>query len=76
MTNTFVLTIPFGSRYLTFVHHVEGDIFALLEDLREYLNKRKHTRILNMRAHEPHQKIQIKGQYVAEVREFLLKKGF
>lgn len=63
-------------RYRTTVNHVEGDIWALLEDLRAYLQERRQPKVLNMRAHEPHQKIEIKGQYVAEVREFLLEKGF
>lgn len=76
MVPVYLDHIPELTRYRTFVNHVEGDVFALLEELREYLNERKHTRLLNMRAHEPHQKIEIKGQYVAEVREFLLKKGF
>ncbi|XP_045106880.1 39S ribosomal protein L49, mitochondrial-like [Portunus trituberculatus] len=76
MLPVYLHNVPHMSKYRTFVHHVEGDIFALLEELQEYLKDRKHTRILNMRAHEPHQKIEIKGQYVAEVREFLLKKGF
>ncbi|KAK8392805.1 hypothetical protein O3P69_014918 [Scylla paramamosain] len=76
MIPVYLHHIPHISKYRTFVSHVEGDVFALLEELREYLQDRKHTRILNMRAHEPHQKIEIKGQYVAEVREFLLERGF
>ncbi|KAG0729715.1 putative 39S ribosomal protein L49, mitochondrial [Chionoecetes opilio] len=67
---------PIISKYRTSVHHVEGDIFALLEELREYLKEQRQPKILNMRAHEPHQRIEVKGQYVAEVREFLLQKGF
>lgn len=64
------------SKYRTKISHVEGDIWVLLEELRAYLQQRRDPKVLNMRAHEPHQRIEIKGQYVMEVRDFLLAKGF
>lgn len=56
--------------------HIEGDIFALGEELREYLTPRVPRKYINLRVHEPHQVIHIRGNLVAEVKEFLLQKGF
>lgn len=72
----YIQHAPIQTRYITSLHHIEGDIFALAEELKAYIHAERQPRLINMRVHEPHQKIHIKGQYVAEVREFLLKKGF
>ncbi|KAK4326118.1 hypothetical protein Pmani_003331 [Petrolisthes manimaculis] len=72
----YIKHTPMRCRYITKLHHIEGDIFALAEDLRVYLMAKRQPRLINMRVHEPHQKIHIKGQYVAEIREFLQEKGF
>nr|XP_053651981.1 39S ribosomal protein L49, mitochondrial-like [Cherax quadricarinatus] len=77
MLPVYLLHKPILSKHVTSVKHVQGDIFALSEELREHLTQLLPSRkIINMRVHEPHQMIQIKGQFVTELKEFLLKKGF
>lgn len=76
MLPVYLLHQPILSRFITSVKHVEGDIFVLAEELREHLTPLIAPKILCLRVHEPHQMIQVKGQLVGEIKEFLLKKGF
>ncbi|XP_071535872.1 large ribosomal subunit protein mL49 [Panulirus ornatus] len=76
MIPVYLKHVQILQRFITSVKHVEGDIFALGEELQDYLQQRIPKKYIIVRVHEPHQVIQIKGNFVAEVKEFLLEKGF
>ncbi|XP_042892935.1 39S ribosomal protein L49, mitochondrial-like isoform X2 [Penaeus japonicus] len=76
MLPVYVKHEPIMSRFTTTVKNVEGDVFTLGEELRQYLSDKFPFKHINLRVHEPHRMIQIKGEYVLEVREYLIRKGF
>ncbi|KAG7161579.1 39S ribosomal protein L49, mitochondrial-like [Homarus americanus] len=76
MMPVYVEHEPILNRFVTRVKHVEGDIFALGEELQEHLTRLFPSKYIILRVHEPHQVIHIKGQFVGAVKEFLFKKGF
>ncbi|ROT76916.1 putative 39S ribosomal protein L49, mitochondrial [Penaeus vannamei] len=76
MLPVYVKHEPIMSRFTTSVKKVEGDAFALGEELRQYLSEKFAPKHINLRVHEPHRMIQIKGEYLLEVKEFLISKGF
>ncbi|XP_069972926.1 large ribosomal subunit protein mL49 [Penaeus vannamei] len=73
MLPVYVKHEPIMSRFTTSVKKVEGDAFALGEELRQYLSEKFAPKHINLRVHEPHRMIQIKGEYLLEVKEFLIR---
>ncbi|KAF2363116.1 Ribosomal protein L49/IMG2, partial [Trinorchestia longiramus] len=63
--------------FRTVVSGVEGDIFQLAADLKAYLiNLYGLDQIIILQVLEPHQKIFFEGDFVNDIKEFLLEKGF
>jgi len=64
-------------KFQTIVSGVDGDIWQLEADLKEYLLALYGTsRTVNTVTIEPHQKIFILGDFVSDVKNFLYDKGF
>uniref|UniRef100_A0A131XGN5 Large ribosomal subunit protein mL49 n=1 Tax=Hyalomma excavatum TaxID=257692 RepID=A0A131XGN5_9ACAR len=64
-----------GPRFITQVKHVEGDVWALHNDLKEYLESLAGKEVLSQ-VHELGSYVGYKGAYVEEVKEWLYNKGF
>ncbi|XP_030648480.1 large ribosomal subunit protein mL49 isoform X2 [Chanos chanos] len=76
MHNVPVYTdIKHGSRKMTVLRKVEGDIWALEKDVKEYL-KELTGRELATQVNEVSMTIRIKGVFDKELKDWLLKKGF
>jgi large subunit ribosomal protein L49 len=63
-----------GQRRITKVRRIEGDIWALEADLRAVVEKRLQKRI-NTRVNEMSGQIELRGDFVTIVEEFLQKRG-
>jgi large subunit ribosomal protein L49 len=64
-----------GQRRITKVRRVEGNIWALENDLRLLVEKRLQKRI-NTRVNEMSGQIELRGDFVTIVEDYLKKKGF
>lgn len=63
------------TRLLTKVRYIEGDIWGLERDLRTYLEGLHQKRILTQ-VHEVANFIRFRGDYVNDVKQWLMSKGF
>ncbi|KAM9598427.1 large ribosomal subunit protein mL49 [Morphnus guianensis] len=64
-----------GNRRLTELRHVEGDIWALERELREFLGG-LGAKELEVQVNEVTGSLRLKGHWQRELREWLLQKGF
>ncbi|KAJ2951711.1 hypothetical protein O0L34_g13873 [Tuta absoluta] len=64
-----------GTRKITKIKKIEGDIWLLNEEIKEYL-KRKNKRYVETRVHEPGRFIETKGDYHNDLVEWAHSKGF
>lgn len=64
-----------GSRKTTLVRKVEGDIWALEKDLKEYL-KEVTGKDLPTQVNEVTMTVRVKGHFDSELKAWLSKKGF
>nr|CAD7206966.1 unnamed protein product [Timema douglasi] len=63
-----------GQVRITQIVHIQGNIWALESDLKKYLLKsNKH---ITTQVHEVCGQINIRGDYVTQVQQWLLDKGF
>ncbi|XP_022094907.1 39S ribosomal protein L49, mitochondrial-like [Acanthaster planci] len=70
------LKLKFGdSQQLTIVKNIEGDVWALAEELKVYLEELAGYS-LPMRVHEVGGRVHFKGMFKDEVKKWLLEKGF
>ncbi|XP_028839584.1 large ribosomal subunit protein mL49 [Denticeps clupeoides] len=67
--------IKHGNLKTTLLRKVEGDIWALEKDVKEYLQQLTGKE-LPTQVNEVAMNIRIKGQFAEELKEWLLKKGF
>lgn len=66
-----------GPRYITYVRKIQGDPWAFRNDLKAYIEEIKTTeKAVRTKVNELTQTVGVKGRYVEEIKEFLLKKGF
>ncbi|KAM6969892.1 large ribosomal subunit protein mL49 [Aplochiton taeniatus] len=76
MHNVPVYTdITNGSRKMTLLRKVEGDIWALERDVKEFL-KQVTGKELPTQVNEVTMTLRVKGHFDQELKEWLLKKGF
>ncbi|XP_029362240.1 large ribosomal subunit protein mL49 [Echeneis naucrates] len=64
-----------GSRKLTLIRKVEGDIWALENDVKQFL-KEVTGKELPTQVNEVTMTLKVKGHYDMELKEWLAKKGF
>lgn len=64
-----------GKRRLTLLRKVEGDIWALEKDVREYL-KQVTGKELPTQVNEVTMTLKVKGQHEQELKDWLASKGF
>lgn len=64
-----------GMRKITKVKKIEGDIWLLNEEIKDYL-KEKNNRYVETRVHEVGRFIETKGDYVHDLVEWAHSKGF
>ncbi|XP_033110584.1 39S ribosomal protein L49, mitochondrial-like [Anneissia japonica] len=64
-----------GTQILTVVSHIEGDIWALANELKVYLQPFEEYDI-PMQVHEYTKQIRYKGRFEEKLKEYLLRKGF
>lgn len=67
--------ITHGSRKITIIRKIEGDIWALEKEVKEYLEQLTGT-VPPMQVNEVTMSIQIKGYFDKELKSWLLDKGF
>ncbi|XP_025104479.1 39S ribosomal protein L49, mitochondrial-like [Pomacea canaliculata] len=65
-----------NTRKLVKIRYIEGDIWALDADLREYLQQVTGSKIIATQVHEIARWIRVKGLYAEHICAFMLKKGF
>ncbi|KAM8829742.1 large ribosomal subunit protein mL49 [Synchiropus picturatus] len=64
-----------GNRWMTLVRKVEGDIWALEKDVREFLRD-VTGKELPTQVNEVTMTLKVKGQYDKELKQWLSEKGF
>lgn len=64
-----------GSRRTTLVRKVEGDIWALEKDVKQYLME-VTGKELPTRVNEVTMTLRVKGHFEDELKEWLVRKGF
>uniref|UniRef100_A0A336LTM0 Large ribosomal subunit protein mL49 n=1 Tax=Culicoides sonorensis TaxID=179676 RepID=A0A336LTM0_CULSO len=64
-----------GLRKLTMVKRVDGDIWQLNKELKDFVEKKTGKEILT-RVNEMSSQIHLRGDFVEIVSEYLMKKGF
>lgn len=64
-----------GNRKMTLVRKVEGDIWALEKDVKQYL-KELTGKELPTQVNEVTMTLKVKGHFDIELKEWLAKKGF
>lgn len=64
-----------GMKKVTRMSKIQGDIWTLEQDLRQYLEKRMRRKMAS-RIHEVAGTITLKGDYVNRVKNWLNIKGF
>ncbi|KAK3594331.1 hypothetical protein CHS0354_024267 [Potamilus streckersoni] len=64
-----------GTRKLTLIRKIDGDIWALEADIRNFLEPITGKKCLTQ-VHEVARFIRVRGNYVTEVGKFLIDKGF
>uniref|UniRef100_A0A023FPS3 Large ribosomal subunit protein mL49 n=1 Tax=Amblyomma cajennense TaxID=34607 RepID=A0A023FPS3_AMBCJ len=64
-----------GPRFITHVKHIEGDLWAFHNELKEYLESLAGKEVLSQ-VHELGSYVGYRGAYVEEVKEWLYSKGF
>ncbi|MBN3289369.1 RM49 protein, partial [Polypterus senegalus] len=67
--------ITHGNRKMTIVRKIEGDIWALEKDLKDFLTHTSGTTPL-MQVNEVNMSIRIKGSFDKDLKSWLLEKGF
>ncbi|XP_057686701.1 mitochondrial ribosomal protein L49 [Corythoichthys intestinalis] len=67
--------VTHGNRHMTLVRKVEGDIWALERDVKEYL-KKVTGRELPTQVNEVTMTLRVKGYFDKELKEWLTSKGF
>lgn len=76
MHNVPVYTdLTFGNRKTTLIRKVEGDIWALEKDVKQHL-KEVTGKELPTQVNEVTMTLKVKGHFDAELKEWLLSKGF
>lgn len=67
-----------GMKKLTYVRKIQGDIWQLESELKEYLQKRKLSlvNVVSSRINELAGVIIFRGDYVSQVNRWLEEKGF
>ncbi|XP_077573543.1 large ribosomal subunit protein mL49 [Stigmatopora nigra] len=76
MHNVPVYTdVTHGNRHMTLVRKVEGDIWALERDTKEYL-KKLTGRDMATQVNEVTMTLRVKGYFDKELKEWLVSKGF
>lgn len=64
-----------GIRKISMIRKIEGDIWLLNDEIKAYL-KKKNNRYVETRVHEVAKLIEAKGDYVLNLKEWALSKGF
>ncbi|THD19283.1 39S ribosomal protein L49 mitochondrial [Fasciola hepatica] len=65
-----------GMRQLTVIKHVDGDMWALAEDLRHLLQPKCEAGLFMCQVDEATRRIRIEGLFLEDVAQFLLSRGF
>ncbi|XP_061718486.1 large ribosomal subunit protein mL49 [Cydia pomonella] len=64
-----------GGRKITMIRKIDGDIWQMNDEIKEFL-KEKMKRYVETRVHELGRFIEVKGDYVNDLRDWAHSKGF
>lgn len=64
-----------GQRRISLIKKIDGDIWQLNDELKQYLQN-KYNKIIATRVHELLGTIEVKGDYVIDLRNWAYSKGF
>lgn len=64
-----------GMRKISTVRKIEGDIWLMNDEIKSFL-KKKHQKYVETRVHELGRFIEVKGDYVNDLRDWAFSKGF
>lgn len=64
-----------GMRRVSKLKKIDGDLWLMNDDIREFL-KSKHNRFVMTRVHEFAKFIEVKGDFVNDLKDWALSKGF
>lgn len=65
-----------GMRKISKIRNIDGDIWLMNDEIKAYLKKKNNSRFIVTRVHEVARNIEAKGDYVNDLREWALSKGF
>jgi len=75
MQPVHLLLFARGERKITRISKIQGDIWKLEHDLKQFVEKRVDKK-LAIQIHEFAGTLKIKGDYVSRVKEWMNMKGF
>lgn len=64
-----------GTRKISMIRKIDGDIWLMNDEIKAFL-KKKNNRYVETRVHESARFIETKGDFVNDLREWALSKGF
>ncbi|KAM3958756.1 mitochondrial ribosomal protein L49 [Aphomia sociella] len=64
-----------GMRKISIIRKIDGDIWLLNDEIKDNLNK-KYGKYITTRVHELTRSIEVKGDYVNDLKEWAYSKGF
>lgn len=65
-----------GTKRLTSVKRIKGDIWKLENDLKSYLQETKNQKLIPTYVNELSGEIKFKGDHVTAIKQWLTSKGF
>ncbi|XP_063364757.1 large ribosomal subunit protein mL49 [Cydia amplana] len=71
----YLLTTFKGGRKITMIKKIDGDIWQMNDEVKEFLEE-KMKRYVETRVHELGRFIEVKGDYVNDLRDWAHSKGF
>lgn len=75
MQSVYLIRNPRGTKRITKITKIQGDIWALERDIKQHVEKRTGNKIASQ-IHEFAGVIKFKGDYVSRVKEWMDMKGF
>ncbi|XP_066981894.1 large ribosomal subunit protein mL49 [Macrobrachium rosenbergii] len=76
MLPVYIIHQPIMSRFFTIIRHVEGDIFALGEEVRKVVSETNPQKHAVLQVNESQRWIKVKGNHYQALKDFLLSRGF
>lgn len=72
----YLIVCENGTKHLTSVRHIQGDIWQMDQDLREFMTPLMFDGLVATQVSEVNRFIRLKGNLIEPMKQFLLERGF